>query len=324
MDNNDFKKRIYIYSHSPEAEKLIDSEEAIISTGGVRGKNGKVIEMAKPLSFTFDELKEMVSDDKHLIATDKKVEALGAKLGLSEQGIKELSQIGWLNNVAIGQVYSLTYSGFERTLEGLQYISKNINSLGHYIRQKDMSDLKERTEKYISYLKSDSQKLNLPKFDVTNSNIEDHLNDIEAFIQHLLEDLRNSTGDGLVNCSYIESIIVPFSNAVRKYSIRFFYDNEVAPGNFDKWMNLINNISKGRWFSTKIQYYINLETEMPYKDKVLLGHKCNIRIFSLPNMIAFDADYALYHTQEEYLNMGKRINQLLSSDSLTNKNKLFL
>jgi hypothetical protein len=42
-------------------------------------------------------------------------------------------------------------------------------------------------------------------------------------------------------------------------------------------------------------------------------------------MIAFDAEYALYHTEEEYLNMGKSIKQLLlSSDSYEDEEKMFL
>lgn len=325
MKNSDAKKRLYLYSHSPEAEKLIDSGEAIISSGGVRSKDGTMKEMAKPLSFTIEELKEMISDDKHLITTDEKVEALGTELELSQQGIKELSEIGWLNSAAIGQVYSLTSAGFERTLEGLSYISENITNLGQYIQQKDVSEIREKTDKSMSNLKSYNQKLGLSKFDVTNSNIENHLNEIAAFIRRLYEDLHNGDINGFLYCSIIQAIIVPFSTVVRKYAIRFFYDNGVAPGSFNKWVELINLITQGQWFRDKLQYYINLETDLPYRDKVLLGRKCIKRIAPLPNMIAFDAEYALYHTQEEYLSMNKRIKQLLlSSDSFDDEEKRYL
>ena len=325
MDINDSNKRIYLYSHSPEAEKRIEAGEAIISTGGARSKDGTMIEMAKPLSFTIAELKEMVGNDDGIKATNQKIEALGAELGLSQQGVKELSRIGWLNNAAIGQVYSLTYSGFERTLEGLKYISENITELGQYLRQRDLGEIREKTDRYMSYLKSDNQKLDLPKFDVTNSNIEDHLNDIAAFIQHLYDDLKNGDINGFLYCAIIESIIVPFSTVVRKYSIRFFYDNEVAPGSFEKWIKLIKLTTQSQWFRNKIQYYINLETELPYHDKVLLGRRCVMRIAPLLKQIAFDAEYALYHTQEEYLSMNKRIKQLLlSSDTFDDEEKRYL
>ena len=64
-------------------------------------------------------------------------------------------------------------------------------------------------------------------------------------------------------CSIIQAIIVPFSTVVRKYAIRFFYDNGVAPGSFNKWVELINLITQGQWFRDKLQYYINLETDLP-------------------------------------------------------------
>ena len=65
--NEDKNRRIYLYSHSPEAEKAIESGEVAISTGGARRPDGTMMDMAKPLSFTLDELKEMVSDETHLI-----------------------------------------------------------------------------------------------------------------------------------------------------------------------------------------------------------------------------------------------------------------
>ena len=61
--NEDKNRRIYLYSHSPEAEKAIESGEVAISTGGASRPDGTMMDMAKPLSFTLDELKEMVSDD---------------------------------------------------------------------------------------------------------------------------------------------------------------------------------------------------------------------------------------------------------------------
>ena len=142
-DNN---RTIYLYSHSPEAEKIVKSGDAVVSAGGPRRKDGTLLEMAKPLSFSLDDLKEMVNNDRQLIATDQKIMQLSARLGLSEQGIQELSRIGWLNNAAIGQVYSMTFSGFKQTLAGIEYISDHLTELGQYVRQRDLDDIKEKTE----------------------------------------------------------------------------------------------------------------------------------------------------------------------------------
>ena len=46
--NEDKNRRIYLYSHSPEAEKAIESGEVAISTGGARRPDGTMMDMAKP------------------------------------------------------------------------------------------------------------------------------------------------------------------------------------------------------------------------------------------------------------------------------------
>ena len=322
---NNGKQRIYLYAHSPEAEKAIESGEAAISTGGIRRPDGTMMDMAKPLSCTLDELKEMLGGEKQLMATDKKIQQLSAKLGLSEQGMNELSRIGWLNNAAIGQVYSLTYTGFQQTLTGIEYIANHMAEFGQYVRQRDLGEMKEKTDKFISYLEADARKLDLPIFDVTSSNADEHLNDIAAFIKHMYEGLMNNTVDGFLACSIIEALIVPFSIVVTKYSIRFFYDNHVPAGCTDKWIDLISTITGSHRFREKLKYYIHLETELPYQDKVLLGRNKSRRIAAIPEAIAFEAEYALYHSKEEYLERAKTVQKLISSpDAIPADGKIYL
>ncbi len=311
----DKNRRIHLYSHSPEAEKAIDSGEVAISTGGVRRPDGTMMEMAKPLSFTLDELKEMVIDENHIIEADRKIKQLGKKLILSEEGIQEITRTGWLNNAAIGEVYSMTYAGFQRTLFGLESISTNMEKFKQYIRQRDFNELKEKMEKFITYLKSDAQKLELPRFDVTNSNVDEHINDIGSFIKRMYDGLFNGSEDGFFACTIINALIIPFTEVLKKYAIFFFYDNGVVAGGCNKWAKMITDISSDKRFHEKIQYYIHLETDMPYRDKVVLGRRCVKQIALLPDTIAFDADYALYHSKEEYLTKGENVKKLISESN---------
>ena len=323
--NEDKNRRIYLYSHSPEAEKAIESGEVAISTGGARRPDGTMMDMAKPLSFTLDELKEMVSDETHLIEAEKKIKQIGEKLQLSEEGMQEISRIGWLNNAAIGEVYSMTYAGFQRTLSGLEYISSNMEEFRQYVRQRDFNELKEKTERFITYLESDARKLELPKFDVTSSNVDDHINDIGSFIKRIYDGLLDGSEDGFFACVIINALIVPFTEVLKKYAVLFFYDNGVSAGGCNKWAKLISDISSDQRFLEKIQYYIHLEIDMSYRDKVVLGRRCVKRIALLPDSIAFDAEYALYHSKEEYLSKSKDIKRLISeSDSIPDDGKLYL
>lgn len=318
-------QRIYLYSHSPEAEKAIDSGKAAISSGGPRRHDGTMLEMAKPLSFTLDELKEMVSDEEHLIATDQKVMQLSAKLGLTEQGMQELSRVGWLNNAIISELYSMTYAGFKQTLAGLEYISKHLTELGQYVLQRDLDDIKEKTEKYISYLDSDAKKLDLLRFDVTNSNIDEHLNDIAAFLVRCFDGLQSETNDNFLMSSIIAALVVPFAAVATKYEIRFFYDNGTSAGRSEKWEKLIYTIANSLHFKEKLQYYVHLETELPYQDKVRLGRERTRIISSLPARVAFEKEYALYHSKEEYLGRTKTIQKILANpNEIPKDGKIYL
>lgn len=323
--NEDKNKRIYLYSHSPEAEKAIESGEVAISTGGARRSDGTMMDMAKPLSFTLDELKEMVSDEKQFMVADKKIKQIGEKLQLSEEGMQEISRIGWLNNAAIGQAYSMTYAGFQRTLSGLEYIASNMEEFRQYVRQRDFNDLKEKTERFITYLESDMRKLELPRFDVTNSNVDEHINDIGSFIKRMYVGLLDGSEDGFFACIIINALIVPFTEVLKKYAVLFFYDNGVTAGGCNKWSKLISDISSDQRFREKIQYYIHLETDMPYKDKIVLGCRCLKKVVSLPDSIAFDAEYALYHSKEEYLSKSKDVKKIIDiSDGIPDDGKLYL
>lgn len=317
--------KIYLYSHSSEAEKVINSGEAAISSGGVRRSDGTILEMAKPLSFDLDELKEIVSNDEQLVAMEQKVIQLSAKLGLSEQGMKELSKIGWLNNAAIGQVYSMTCTGFKQTLVGIKYISDHLTEFGQYVQQRDLDDVKEKTEKFISYLESDAKKLDLPQFDVTNSNVDEHLNDIAAFLGRSFDGLRNETVNGFLVTSIIEALIVPFTTVAIKYAVRFFYDNGTSAGGSNIWAGLICKIATSNKFKEKLQYYVHLETELPFRDKVRLGRERARKIASLPAYIDFENEYALYHSKEAYLGKTKTIQKLLANpNELPEDGKIFL
>lgn len=325
MEEIDKTRKIYLYSHSPEAEKAVASGEAAISSGGARRPDGTMLDMAKPLSFTLDELKDMVSDNKQLTATDQKVMQLSTKLGLSEQGMRELSRIGWLNNVAIGRMYSMTFTGFRQTLAGIEYISSHLVEIGQYVQKRDLDDIKEKTDRYRSYLEADAKKLDLPRFDVTNSNIDDHLNEIAAFIKRYFDGVLNETVDGFLASSIIEALILPFTTVAAKYAVRFFYDNGTSAGGSDKWAELIRKIASSKSFRDKLRYYVHLETELPYADKVRIARERTKSIEYLPTTLDFERDYALYHTKEEYLARESKIRNLLANpNELPEDGKIYL
>lgn len=318
-------KRIYLYSHSPKAEEAVKAGEATIQSGGPRRSDGTMLEMAKPLSLTLDELREIILDENYLEPTNKRINRLAERIGLSQEGIQELSKVGWLNNALIGQTYAMTYAGFLQTLSGLERISADLQGVRINLHQSTLAEWREKTEKFLSYLANDYKKLELPKFDVTNSNVDDHLSEIEAFIKHIYNGLMDDTIDGSQATQILYALIFPFAILVKRYSTLFFYENGVPAGSYDRWVDLIQEISSDQRFREKVQYYIRLEADMPFKDRVLIGRRSSKRIDALPTVVAFDADYALYHSKEEYLEISKTVQKLLENpDELPEDGKIYL
>lgn len=313
MNGFDDNRQIYLYSHSPEAEKILESGEAAISAGGIRRPDGTMMDMAKPLSFTLDELKEMFCGDKQVIETEDKIKRLEAEMSISHEGIQELLKIGWLNNEALNQLYSLTYAGFRQTLSGIKAISSNVDNLKRYIELRDFNDIKEKTEKYVAFLGTDMQKLRLPNCQILNSPIDEHINEIGTFIKRMYDGLMNGTEDGLISCIIIKALIGPFSDVLKKYAVLFLYENGVAADWCSDWAKLIYEISTDERFREKVGYYIQLEMDLPYRDKVILERDYIRKIESVYDALMFDVDYALYHNKEEYLSMEKTIQKLVSS-----------
>lgn len=317
MNNKEYtdQTKIFLYTHSPETQKAIDSGEAIIKSDVPRRPDGKIMELPKPLSlsFTMGELKDLIATGERLDTAEGRMQYLSEKIGLSQDGIEKLSHIAWLNNMATERVYAITSDRFRQTLSGLETINEKIDDLSHYVYQRDMGDLEEKTQKFSGFLESDEQKLSLPRFDITNSNIDDHLSEIAAFLDRHYKELMNGSGDGFLNFRIVSDLLFRFTKVVREYAVLFFYENGKPSKKCLDWIRLIEEISSDKRFQNKVQYYINLETDLSYKDKVHIGRKIRNNIAKLYKTIALDSELALCLPREKYLDKREIFQKLLSS-----------
>ena len=304
-------KKIYLYSHSPEAEEAVEAGNAKLSTGGIRRNNGTILDPPTPLTFTVDELKAMLSDNSRVQSMDVQLANVSNKLELSQQTVQQLTENAWLNQALTGQMYAMTSTGFQRTLDGIAAISAQLDKLAEYVRHRDMADLLEKANRYIANLKSDAGKLVLPKFDVTNSQVDEHLNETAAFIEHQLNELATEYDNGYLRFQIIHELIIPFAYVVGMFFARYFFDNEVKPGNYDRWIDVINKTAGSTKFTNLAQYYINLELDIPYRDKVRLGSKVRSNLKLLPQVLTFNEDYVLHHSEKEYFSRDKELLRLL-------------
>lgn len=305
-------ENILLYEYSPEAMEAVRSGDAVVSTGGIRrkGDTGKgFLELAKPASMSVADFLSLFEGKDHAIETDERLNMLETRLELSVDGLKKIEKIGWLNNAIIQRTYTLTYEGFIQTIQGLKCVLQQLEGLEHYIRQRDIEDMLQKAQTYLNYLKSDAGKLRSKCYSVTNGIIDNHMDDISAFLIRLLHDVENNMDDQFTSIQILTILLPPFSYMVRKYSSLYYYENnkELMPGNYDGWVNMIMGVSNSKIFKERLEYYINLKYTIPYRDKNLLLKGMNSEIKKLITNIKFDKNYIENHGKDEYLSIDEQI-----------------
>ena len=291
---------------------------AIVSSGGIRRKGDAgtgFLEQAKPAALSVADFQSLFEGKDHALETDDRLSHLEAQLALSDAGVKEIQNIGWLNNAAIQRTYTLTHEGFLQTLYGLEYVAQQLSGLEQYVRKRDIKELAQETQTYINYLKSDAGDLRSKRYSVTNGKISEHLDQISALIKRLLSDVENNEGDQFVLVQILTAILPPFAFVVRKYSSLYYYENdgELMPGDYDEWVKMLSLANRSKTFKEKIEYYINLEYSIPYRDKVLLYKGFVSEMAKLLANVKFDKKYIERHSKEEYLSLDKQICQKIEA-----------
>ena len=255
-------ENIYLVEYSPEAMEAVKSDKAVIGPGGIRriGENGKgFLELAKPALISVADFQSLFEGKDHADITDVRITHLENQLALSSKGLQELQTIGWLNNAVLQGIYTLTFEGFKQTLVGLECVARQVTDLSQYVHERDINDLLEKTQMFINYLKTDAGNLRSKKYNVVNSNIAEHLDQISAFIKRVLNEI-DSNDNSFVAFKILINLLSPFANVVRQFSSYYYYENdgEYLPGNYDEWVGSIGSIYQSKPFCDKCFYYVNL------------------------------------------------------------------
>lgn len=307
-----------IYEHSTEALEAVKSGNAVFGSGGIfrKGELGTgYLEPAKQTSLSGADLQSLFEGKEHALETDEHLKHLDTQLALSAKGMKEIENIGWLNNTAIQRTYVLTYEGFCQTLHGLETVVHQLSGFEQYVRRRDFKQIAQETQKYINYLKTDAGLLMSKKYSVTNGNIAEHLDQISALIKRLLSDIENNDEDSFLSVQILRALLQPFVYVVRQYSALYYYENdgELKPGNYDEWVEMISSTVESKQFRDKLAYYINLKTTIPFKDKMLLSKGIVDGMKKLYTGVVFGNNYITTHSKDEYLSIGEQIRQKIES-----------
>ncbi len=311
---------ILLFEQNPEAMELVKSGEAIIGPGGIRrkGTSGKgFLDLAKPAMISAADFMSLFEDREHAVAVEEHLSGLEFRMNDSDKMVGAIGEVAWLNNAAIERTYTLTYDGFRQTLAGISSVVEHLSNVESYIKNRDNKKTLEKVQSYINYLNSDAGKLRSTKLDVTNSNIDRDLDQVAALLKVLVDIVEKDEENTYEAIQIIINLITPFANVVRVFSSLYYYENdkELKPGDYEEWVNVLKAISSSKKFKEKLEYYINLETTMPFTNKVRAGKLLRAHPSRLLRAIEYDMSYIETHTKEQYLSLSEQVlNKIAQND----------
>ena len=311
---------ILMFEYSDEALEAVKSGNAIVSTGGIRRKGSRgFLELGKPAGISAADFQSLFESKEHAIETDDRLQQMENNMGSIHGEIDALMELGLLNKSIMEHTYTLTYDGFCQTLYGIEQMKNQLFSLDQYIRIRDrktkIEAIVEKTEIFMSDLRTDAGLLQSKKYDVTNGSIAKELGHITVFLKDLYNKLNRGDEDSFIILQVLLKLLSPYVNMVRKFTALYYYDNEGEqfPSDYPEWKRFIDDVCKSRIIKEKLYYYINLKFSIPFRDKNTLFNTINTRAQLLSSGVWFDEKYIQSHSRSEYVAIGEQIRQKASA-----------
>jgi hypothetical protein len=255
------------YAITKESLKLVEDGKAVISSGGVRGLNGRLIELAKPALKLSNEtvaspISLIPSVENKVNKSINKLDITLDKLDIMQSSLDSIvinEALGWAN-CAIGIVNcGISISGFAVTLNKLNDISDKLELINCKIEREIFNNIRERYELYCSYIKADIGRMEIEDYSVLNdTSIPDHLNQTYNYLNRIIRSFENNEMDREVACNIIYSLSVAFAREVKEYSTRYYYETGIFPANYKEWNELLNYLVREE-FSIILKNYLIFE-----------------------------------------------------------------
>ena len=97
---------------------------------------------------------------------------------------------------------------------------------------------------FLMWFKGDFVKLNCMEYDVVNGNIDDHLSEVEAFVEtyvlpSLSDDSLTENRDHVLRFLHLTNFLECWETAVLEYSQAFQEQANIVPGAYDVWITAL-------------------------------------------------------------------------------------
>lgn len=298
----------FLFTFSAEATAELKAGNVSLSSGGLRKPDGTILELAKPVLIDSANIVKIPNrtEDEYLMS---RLRAINSKLDQIILNDQALTQIAWMNYAVNCRTYELTYRGFQTVIERLDTISTQLNRLQVRFDRREVNNTIEMNSKCKSNLKTIAALMETKKFDMEFSAviIEPMINEVQAHFKQLYYDLNNEDQSLQLALESIVFLIEPFCYVIRRYSALYFYENGGYPANYDAWTAVVNCIIADSQLKKLIEYFLRVYSELNLEEILIARNKAMFNLQGITAQIDFDHRYVLCHTKEQYLSIGKQL-----------------
>ena len=274
-----------IWTISNEAKALVQSGEAVFSSGGVRLLDGTLKELAVPIvkstteelsappvlsvlnSMSSNRLAELITSGNQL--TNNKLE----QIMKASAKLCQNTALAWANvainlaNCGLAFVFykkqtSLMTKYFDEQNKRIDEVIGLLNDINNKIAQIDNRDRAERIKYFFNQSDTDIDELLNNHYDlkIEHRTISSFLNEFSAFIEYLINDFEN----GIVSDDfYVQSIFLLgslFTKEVDLFSLQYYHLMGNDHKKYDYWCSIIDKIDKCDLLKRRVKSFVMLQS----------------------------------------------------------------
>ena len=305
----------FLFTFSAEATAELIAGNVSLSSGGLRKPDGTMLELAKPVMIDPADVAKIPnrSVDEHLTVQIKATNSMLDQVIANNQA---LSKIAWMNYAVNCRTYEMTYKGFQAVIQRLDSILAQFSDFQVRLDNKEFNDALELNNKYKNNLQTIASVMETKSFNAGMAalTIEPMLNEIQAYFERLYSEMKAGVKADQLILGSIVFLLEPYCYVVRRYSALFYYENEIYPANYQTWIDIAARIVRDARFKNRMQYFLRVNSEMTLEDVLIAKAKAMFNLRGSISQMEIDRRYALCHSKEQYLSIGKQIEEKIKTN----------
>lgn len=333
------------YTISKNAAQLVRSGAAVLESGGVRSLDGRIVELARPAAInlatkTVGSPISMVSSLANNVQSgfiqygvnqaNKKLDISLEKMSQIEKAVNGLlasAALGWVN-MALGVANcGISIAGFYMTMNKLQGISQQIQSLHSLVEANIKKDNIIKCRKFINTISSNMNHMLQSDFrmdQTTSMFIENHLGEVEAYLAVNIQNDPSIEIDGMTRSNLIYPLAVLYAQEIKLYFARYFYEKGKFPMQYTTWIsNTINEIDRDQFKKSFKQALIMECPDASTQQKIIAYSGAVCAIQEQRGLLEYEKQMVPLLTENEYLNLDTYLTRQLNNGRIkTTKDKV--